>query len=110
MKPVDYRNATWDELQGRLDALRAQVWHGMEVEGVAHTTREWAEILGVDLLTVRPRITELCEMGFAELVQRAGCPRSREGLYRSLSPFEARRRFEERCREAREPQLELKLS
>lgn len=110
MKPVDYRNATWDEMQGGLDALRAQVWNGMEMHGEAHTTREWADILGVDILSVRPRITELCQLGFAELVvERAGGTRSREGRYRALSPFEARRSFEKRCREAREPQLELKL-
>lgn len=109
MKPIDYRDATWEMVQGRMDALRERVWRGMELESVAHTTREWADILGLDILSVRPRITELCQLGFAELVPGHGNPRAAEGLYRAVSAFEARRRFEDRCRVAREPQLELGL-
>lgn len=106
MKPVDYRNETFEDVKGRLDALRAEIWNGMLTHGGAHTTREWAGILDVDLLTVRPRITELVQLGFAKVVPGES---KKEGRYRACSNFEALQAYDAEVRKARNPQLELAL-
>ncbi len=117
MKPVDYRNATWEGVRGQVDGLRMRVWQGMLDNGWAYTTREWAAMLDMDLLTVRPRITELLQLGFVELVEgecgmrsgECGVRNSHEGRYRAVSEFTAWRAFEARCAAERNPQLELGL-
>lgn len=90
MKPVDCRNETWESLQTRLDHSRATVWRALLAHGPA-TTRELAQASGIDILTVRPRVTELVDLFLAELVggQRDG----REGVYRALTSAEGSVRF-----------------
>lgn len=103
MKPVDFRNENWEQVRGRMNAARAVVYRGMlDVAPIALTTRDWAEVLRMDVLSVRPRITELVQMCYV-VCEGEG----REGKYRALSSFEARRAFEETQRLAREPQLEM---
>jgi DNA-binding transcriptional regulator YhcF (GntR family) len=134
MKPIDYRNETFEQVKGRIDATRAAIWHAMQADGRALTTREIAALTGIDLLTVRPRVTELVQLGFAVLAEESvssstfqveetrnqkpetrnsssasSSSSSREGRYRALSNFDALRLFEERSRVAREPQLSLAL-
>jgi DNA-binding transcriptional regulator YhcF (GntR family) len=120
MKPVDYRNETFDQVKGRMDATRAALYNAMLADGRALTTREIAALTGVDLLTVRPRVTELVQMGFVECESRITYfgfnpqsaipnPQSREGRYRALSHFEALRVYEGRARIARDPQLQMVL-
>ena len=111
MKPIDYRNETWADVKGRMDAVRLHIWEVMlePVNRVPMTTREIAAVTGVDLLTVRPRVTELYQMGFVEVVDDGSGKRGKEGYYRALSEYEAMRVFEMECRVAREPQLELDL-
>jgi predicted ArsR family transcriptional regulator len=84
MRPVDIRNATFDELRGALGELREAVLRALEAHGPC-TTRRLAEASGIDLLTVRPRVTELVQMGAAEL---AGAERRREGVYRARTDLE----------------------
>lgn len=45
------------------------------------TTDAIAQRTGLPLLTVRPRVTELCQVGLAEFVDRVG----HHGRYRAIS-------------------------
>ncbi|MDF3129266.1 hypothetical protein P0Y35_08670 [Kiritimatiellaeota bacterium B1221] len=105
MKAVDYRNETFDQVKGRMDSTRKEIWAKMQEAARAMTTREIADFTGIDLLTVRPRITELCQIGFVEVEGNPG----REGKYRAVSEWVALRKFEKEVRIAREPQMELPL-
>lgn len=78
MMPIDFRNETFDSLRGRLDADRQIVLQRLKDDG-ACTTRQLSEKMGMDVLSVRPRVTELCQMGAVELVDRHG----HEGVYRA---------------------------
>lgn len=59
MKAVDFRNQTFEGIRARLGGLRREVYAGLVVHGPC-TTRELARLTGIDILTVRPRVTELC--------------------------------------------------
>ncbi len=108
MTPIDYRNATWEDLQERMPAMRRLVWHAWKIHGPG-TTRELATRAHIDLLQVRPRTTELVQLGFVRLVDEEN--RGHEGVYQALSEDEARALFDER-REAAihgsyQPELKL---
>ncbi len=93
MKPVDYRNETWAAMHGRVVGLRLTVYEALLRVGPC-TTRQLASKSGVDILTVRPRITELFQIGWVELVDEdAG---GNEGEYRALSEDAAKSVFEKR--------------
>lgn len=94
MKTTDPRDMTWEEIQGSLESLRERVWNWLLAHGPA-TTSAAAHGTNISILTVRPRITELAQIGLAEVVGREG----REGIYRALPLPEARARWEEACRE-----------
>jgi len=104
MKPIDFRNSTFRDLQRQLISLRLSVW-----EHLAHhrpcTTRELARECGLDILTVRPRMTELVQLGFAVCVNEE--KHDREGVYRALTLAEAETFFTERQAAALGTQLEL---
>jgi len=104
MKPVDYRDATWADLQSRVEGLRAEVLASLRAKGPC-TTRELAQRSGVDILTVRPRITELVQLGLVDVVD-ADKP-AREGRYYALPEWQARQNFEGQCQAARNPQMQL---
>jgi hypothetical protein len=104
MKPIDYRNETWDQVQERMDALRATVYRAFQIHG-ACTTRELSFKSGIDILTLRPRVTELYQLGLVELANpEAG---GGEGVYQAVMIPVARARFEKRKAEATEAQLPL---
>ena len=68
MKPIDFRNESFTGLRSRLSALRREVWIAWlayeERDGTAGaTTREVANAAHIDILTFRPRSTELYQMG-----------------------------------------------
>jgi hypothetical protein len=56
------RNATFDSLRESLDARRIEVYRAWQAHGPC-TTRELAQKSGIDLLTVRPRTSELLLLG-----------------------------------------------
>lgn len=99
MKPIDIRNENWESVRGRASGLRLVVWDALAKRGPA-TTRQLAEFAGIDLLTVRPRVTELVELGLVEIV---GKVHRGEGLYAAVPPDEARRRWEQRAAATRQP-------
>lgn len=79
MKPIDFRNATFADLQERLTAQRAQVLEAWRTQGGC-TTAELANRAGLPLLTLRPRTTELVQLGYVMLAE-AG-KQGHEGTYR----------------------------
>lgn len=109
MKPADYRNETWESLQSRMkDSLRA-VLAAWRTHGPG-TTREVAARSGIDLLTFRPRTTDLQQLGFVTLADEKF--HGHEGIYRAFSEAEALAEFERRTLATRTApaQADLKLA
>lgn len=106
MNPIDLRNATWEDLQDRVTGLRRMVLDAYRVLG-ATTTRRLATLAAMDILTVRPRTTELVQLGLLRLKSQSGL----EGVYEALSDAEAKALFAERQAQARrgecQPELDL---
>lgn len=84
MNTIDIKRASFQEVFAQIEGLRFLVWAALKKHGPC-TTRQLAEYAELDILTVRPRVTELCDLGFAELSGKAG----REGLYRARTYIEA---------------------
>lgn len=91
MKPVDCRNETWKDVMLRLNSTRARAYEVARMFGPG-TTEQMARAAGMSLLTLRPRICELAQLGLVEMV---GEVRGREGIYRVVPLVEAERRFME---------------
>jgi hypothetical protein len=70
----------YDQLSGSLDGFRKIVHAWLMSHGPA-TTRQIAHGTGLDILTVRPRVTELMQAGLADLHGKV----HREGMYRGVS-------------------------
>jgi hypothetical protein len=68
MKPIDFAIETFESLKPRLDALRRQVYDAWRAHGPG-TTRDVAVRSGIDILTFRPRTTELVQLGLVRLVE-----------------------------------------
>jgi len=105
---IDYRNDTWADVQPRVRGLQLAVYEALLRSGPC-TTRELARRSGIDILTVRPRVTELCQLEWIALVDDdAG---GHEGTYRALTLDEAKARFERRKAQAlgRPVQAEMAL-
>lgn len=102
MKTTDPRDMTWDEIRDHLAGPRALIWTWLRANGPATTSRI-AEAAHISILSVRPRVSELAVLGFAECIAREG----REGVYQAVTlEVRAARHAEE----VRESQLPLKLS
>ncbi|MFA6271418.1 MAG: hypothetical protein WC657_09530 [Candidatus Paceibacterota bacterium] len=67
MKAIDYRNTSWAQLQGHLAGQRETVYHAFEHHGPG-TTRDIAHKANISILTLRPRTTELVQLGFVEVL------------------------------------------
>lgn len=80
MKPVDLRNSTFAVLRNGLGSARMAVYEAWITHGPA-TTRELSSRSGIDILTLRPRTTELYILGLVELVDVI---RGSEGIYRAV--------------------------
>lgn len=107
MTPIDYRTTTWNDLQAHLQGLRLSVLSAWRTHGPG-TTRDIAEKSGIDILTFRPRTTELYQLGFIMMVE-SSTHRGHEGEYRALSDGEAWARFRERREQAQDRQLTMSL-
>lgn len=109
MKPIDYRNDTWDRLRALVTSNRARVydaWLALRELGPS-TTVEASTHSGISLLSFRPRTTELLQLGLIELTGG----RNGEGLYLALDPQEAERRFARLANAARaDEQMFLKMT
>lgn len=79
------RNAWWREIRGKLNGKRVAVYRVLATAREPLTTDAIAQRAGISLLTVRPRVTELCQVGLVEFVDREG----HHGRYRAVSLREA---------------------
>ena len=86
MKPIDARNATWEEIVTHVEKERRQVYEAMLKNTQPRTVREIADGLGCELSSVAPRITELYQLGLVRFVDRDG----RRGRYQAVPLHEAR--------------------
>jgi hypothetical protein len=102
MNAVDFRSMTFAGLRARIAGDRARVYDAFLCWGPG-TTREVSDKARIDILTLRPRATELLQLGAIELLRGEG----HEGVYgtRSLGSHEAW--FNRRQREALEQQMDL---
>lgn len=78
MKPIDFRNETFDQIRARVTEDRELVHRAWLAHGPG-TTREVSAKAGIDLLTLRPRSTELYQIGLLELADKDG----HQGVYRA---------------------------
>ena len=102
MKPVDLRNENWASMMGRMEGLRKVVYGQLAKHGPC-TTRRLAEVSGIDLLTVRPRVTELVSLGLVELIRAEGG----QGVYMANHLEIAEAKFIEMQRAAQQGQMKL---
>jgi hypothetical protein len=109
MKPTDYRNDTWNKVRENLAGRRLAVYAELSRLGPC-TTRELAEQSGMDLLTIRPRVTELVQLGFAVLLPPSDPQKpGHEGTYEARTEEQALNTFLTRVAEAASGQLFLKI-
>lgn len=103
MKPVDLRNENWADIRMRVTERRQDVYSAaLRISG-AWTTRQLAMSMDWDVVDVRPRVTELCELFLVEMVDRAG----REGVYKAVPWTLAESMFERAKAAAMDEQMVL---
>jgi hypothetical protein len=88
---LDAREATWATVRMRLRGARLRAYQIFQENGPC-TTTEAAQRGPMSILTLRPRVTELCEMGLLECVE----VRDGNGIYRALDEEFARALLEKR--------------
>lgn len=91
MKAIDYRNHTWAHVRSHLSGLRMQTYTAYVHYGPG-TTREVSAKSGISILTLRPRTTELMQLGFVEILD--GTEDGREAVYISVPESIVQSRFE----------------
>lgn len=85
MTPEDIRNASWADLEKLVTGQREMVYNSLFACGRC-TTSQLAAHMERSVLSVRPRITELYELGLVELVGKQG----HEGIYQTVPVYAAR--------------------
>jgi len=106
MKPIDFRNETWNSIQNRIAGNRAAVLEAWTKHGPC-TTEQLADRSGLELLSVRPRTTELLQLGFLRLAEVQAT--NTEGTYRASTQPEHARWLADQIAAARGIQLALPL-
>lgn len=91
MKSTDYRNNTWEELKAKVSGLRMDVYTAFVKFGPG-TTWQISEKAGISILTLRPRTTELLQMGFIEVMD--GSNNSREAVYVAIPEAMVKERYD----------------
>jgi hypothetical protein len=105
MQACDCRSLTFEAVKARLAGQRLRVYDGYRIHGPC-TTRVLSGLLQLSILSVRPRTTELLQIGFLAYIGREGS----EGIYIAISELEARKLFERKQEEVQpyeQPQLKL---
>lgn len=106
MVPIDFRNAKFSEIQSRLFGDRLSVYEALQHHGPC-TTRELAKHCDIDLLTIRPRMTELYQLGLVVCINDG--EHAREGIYRALTAAEAETAFQAKQASLQDPQRQFML-
>ena len=106
MTTIDFRNETFASIQNRISGSRAAVLTAWTTFGPC-TTEQLAERSRISILSLRPRTTELVQLGFVCLAddQVSGL----EGTYRVRSQAEHAAWVSKEVADARNPQRELNL-
>ncbi|HPA20934.1 MAG TPA: hypothetical protein PLU30_24510 [Verrucomicrobiae bacterium] len=108
MTAEDIKRMNWEQLgaSGWLSGKRDQILFWWQQQDRPYTTAEGAAISHHNILTFRPRTTDLLQVGFLRLVG----VRDGEGLYEAVPPDDVRALFERRAAEiAAGEQLQLKI-
>jgi len=107
MKPIDFRNETFAGIQNRISGSRACVLEAWRTFGPC-TTEQLAERSRLSLLSLRPRTTELFQLGYVCLAdaQESGL----EGTYRVRTQPEHAAWVAREIEKARNPQTEMNLT
>ena len=108
MKAIDYRNATYHDVLKYISGQREAVLRAWRDHGPC-TTEELAERSGLSILNIRPRSTELAELGFVLLSEDQSSATTKGGVYRAATTAETQARFRQLKHNATEPQRELSL-
>lgn len=85
MPPAELRNHNFDTLRASLAARCAEVYAAFVQFGPG-TTKQLAERSGIDLLTLRPRTTNLKQLGLLECVDCAILSGKAHGIYAVRRP------------------------
>lgn len=96
------RDMTWQEVEGMISGARELVHRGLIRIGQG-TTRDVAAETGIALLTVRPRMTELLDLGLVRCVGRC----RDGGIYAPVPLADAERAH--RARHEAPVQVEMQL-
>ncbi len=108
MKPVDLRNETFESLQRLIPADLRAVLDGYKQHG-SRTTGELSTLTGIGLLTVRPRTSDLVDLGLVlldepETLRRKNEEHIRCGVYRAATDAEVRDALDAAKRPAQQAQ------
>ena len=79
MTPADLRNTNWDRLQSGLQGRLLEIYHVWKTHGPG-TTRAVAARSSRDILSLRPRTTDLYKLGLVDLI---GSVPGDGGVYRA---------------------------
>ena len=90
MKATDFRDMTFEDLQGVISGMRRKTYEAWLLHGPG-TTREVAIKAEMSILTFRPRTTELMEAGLVE-IDKDKPGEGHEGRYRAVTMAEWQRR------------------
>jgi hypothetical protein len=104
MKPVDMRNEKFEDIKDRLEGFRRDAYHAWIKHGPG-TTRHVAAMAGIDILTFRPRTTELYQLGLVEMTNAE--PGAGEGVYSGVPLAVAEARFNREKEKATSEQMSL---
>jgi len=104
LDPEYLRDLTWDKIQPFLFGDRQRVLNAFLRHGQG-TTRQISQLSGIDLLTLRPRTTELVTLGLIECVGKDGT----QGIYRAVKPDRQQAAFERTVRSYLPEQTLLKI-
>lgn len=105
MTATEIRNMNWEELRGHVSVRMHGVYNGMLAHSYELTTRAWSSVLGIPILSLRPRICELHALGLVDLVGK----HKHEGVYRAVPMDRAMRLHEARQRAARRAAEQMDL-
>ena len=85
MIATDLRNTNFETLRESLAERRAEIYQAVGQHGPG-TTRLLAQRSGIDLLTLRPRVTELEQLGLVACVDRIVIDGIAHGVYAVTAP------------------------
>lgn len=82
MTATDIRNANFEQLRDSLEERRREVYEAFVCHGPC-TTRQLADAARMDILSVRPRASELVDIGLLVITGFDTSRGKREGIYRA---------------------------